>query len=110
MVGPLTQQLDIVPPTGIPPSPLTPGSTAASNHQPSATAGHGMAQAEAQASLTSLTHAEYVGEQVPSLREMDAAVVACLVEMAVAGQSDVLLKQLNHEVSRECLQESTTAL
>eukprot|EP00475_Leptophrys_vorax_P019685 TRINITY_DN26993_c0_g1_i1.p1 TRINITY_DN26993_c0_g1~~TRINITY_DN26993_c0_g1_i1.p1 ORF type:complete len:520 (+),score=54.57 TRINITY_DN26993_c0_g1_i1:3-1562(+) len=40
----------------------------------------------------------YIAASVPSIVQMDDEIVACLGELAVAGGSDILWKQLNHQV------------
>ncbi|GJP59186.1 hypothetical protein CLOP_g9423 [Closterium sp. NIES-67] len=85
LLEPLTSQIDREPPAGV----ASIVSALSASEVPIA------------ASRPSETHMKldpYIAASIPSISDVDDELVTCLGEMTIAGGSDILWKQLNHQV------------
>ncbi|CAI5464824.1 unnamed protein product [Closterium sp. Yama58-4] len=85
LLEPLVSQIDREPPAGV----------ASIVSAPSAPEAHSVAS---QLSEAHLMLEPYIAASVPSISAVDDELVTCLGEMTIAGGSDILWKQLNHQV------------
>ncbi|CAI5981310.1 unnamed protein product [Closterium sp. NIES-64] len=85
LLEPLTSQIDREPPAGV-------ASIVSAPSAPEAVS------AASQLSEAHLMLEPYIAVSVPSISAVDDELVTCLGEMTIAGGSDILWKQLNHQV------------
>ncbi|CAI5494230.1 unnamed protein product [Closterium sp. Naga37s-1] len=85
LLEPLISQIDREPPAGVASIVSTPSAPEALS-------------AASQLSEAHLMLEPYIAASVPSISAVDDELVTCLGEMTIAGGSDILWKQLNHQV------------